>query len=341
LFAAMAALLAAAAAHRPLVVALEDLDSADVASLRLLEFLAGAPITAPLLLLATYRDTALGRAHPLAATLARLASARAVVPLRLTGLGEADVARLLALLGHAPAPATAASLARHCEGNPFFVCELMRLGREGDGDGRGSTRAPESVRELIGRRLDGLSGECNALLALASALGGVCESRALAALAELDGDRLAALVDEAVAARILVEVADDSGCLAFTHALIREVLYGELPAARRVLVHRRAAALLERRAQSISAVEVADLAHHTLAAARAGADAARAVHCCRKAAEVALSQLAYEDAVAYYEAALAALDLAGDSAEAARGDLLSGLAEAEARARSVEALREG
>ena len=59
------------------------------------------------------------------------------------------------------------------EGNPLFVTEVVRLlKQEGFEEGRGwDVRIPEGIRDAIGRRLSGLSEECNQVLTTASVIG--------------------------------------------------------------------------------------------------------------------------------------------------------------------------
>jgi hypothetical protein len=72
----------------------------------------------------------------------------------------------------------------------------------------------------------------------------------VAALESLTGrprDELLETLDEAVAARIVIEAPGALGRLRFSHALVRDTLYDELSVARRVKLHRDAGAALERR----------------------------------------------------------------------------------------------
>jgi predicted ATPase len=90
---------------------------------------------------------------------------------------------MLACLGQPdPPPGLVAAVYDETDGNPFFVQEVFEyLAEEGrlfDSDGRwrddldvGPTEVPASVRLVIGRRLDRLSAECRALLAIAAVLG--------------------------------------------------------------------------------------------------------------------------------------------------------------------------
>ena len=127
LFEAAAATLAAAAAHRPVVLVLEDLHWADRPTLLLLAHLASASDPAALLIAGTYRQTDLGRRHPLAAMLADLRRDRRVERLALGGLDAGAATRLVgSWVGADAAPDLAARVQAETEGNPFFIEEVLR-----------------------------------------------------------------------------------------------------------------------------------------------------------------------------------------------------------------------
>src|SRR5205807_1736877 len=104
-------------------------------------------------------------------------------------------------------------------------------------------------------------------------------------------------LEHAIAARILVEDKDVPDVVSFSHALVRETLYQDMSAARRVRLHERAAEALE---PSATGEQFAELAHHFLEAAAPG-KAEKAVTYGMQAAEWAQSQLAYESALELYE----------------------------------------
>ncbi len=116
-------------AGRPLVLFLDDLQWADLASLQLVEALARSPDLPHVLLIASYRGEDLHTVHPLAATLERLREAP--LPLEehaLAPLGVADIASLLADALHRDArscDALALICHRKTDGNPFFLNEFL------------------------------------------------------------------------------------------------------------------------------------------------------------------------------------------------------------------------
>src|SRR5262249_12138061 len=156
------------ARERPLLLVFDDLHGADRSSLSLLQLVVQRVATAPMLTLGLYRDVDIGRRHPLSPFLAEVAREPGSRRLRLRGLGPDAVRRFLEIgTGLAPTDALVEAVLRQTGGNPFFIKELVRL-EAGISHG---TRIPQSVREVIGRRLDGLSAECDAMLAVAAGGG--------------------------------------------------------------------------------------------------------------------------------------------------------------------------
>ena len=103
----------------------------------------------------------------------------------------------------------------------------------------------------------------------------------------------------------MIEESAEPGTYQFTHALIRETLYDELPATRRARLHLRVGAVLEAIAGGGATLDVAALAHH-YCAALPGGDPLKAVQYAQHAAERANQLFAYEEAARYYRFALQA-----------------------------------
>ena len=96
-----------------------------------------------------------------------------------------------------------------------------------------SLTIPQSVREVIGRRLDRLSELCNRTLTLCAVIGRefnfeIVQRLGVGSTPPVAEDALLDALDEAVAARVLVELSGAVGRYSFSHALIRQTLYDEL-----------------------------------------------------------------------------------------------------------------
>jgi tetratricopeptide (TPR) repeat protein len=308
LFDATATLLTRLSRTDGLVVVLDDLQWADDASLRLLEFLGRHLGAAPVLLLGAYRELDAGSS-----------GLGQVLPLG--GLDEAGVAAVMtAVAGPRPDRELARRVWRRSGGNPLFVRELTRLVQAGAGE-----VVPETVRDILRSRLARLSQPCAELLAIAAACGRTVRPELLGRLTEVSADAL----DEATSARVLTRTEDG---LRFSHDLYRETLLGELPAAGRAALHAAAGhALADLRAAGVPVADSEVAAQFLAAGPDSAADAARA---CALAGAESARRAAHADAAAHYRDALAALDLvavdpaAGTPELPDRRELLALLAEA-------------
>jgi DNA-binding SARP family transcriptional activator len=315
----------------PLVLVLDDLHAADAPSLLLLRFLARELSEARILVVAAYRDRELPPDDPVATGLAELARG-AYLHLVLGGLTRMDIAGFIAkTTASKPAEPLVAAIREATDGNPLFVTEMVRLldaeGRleEAGRDGR-SLGLPHGVRGAIASRLRRLSGGCREVLSLASVLGREFAVDDVASLSGLERAKLLAHLDEAASARVLSVVPGAVGRLRFSHALVRDTLYDELPPARRAGLHQRAAAVLE----ALPDTRTAELAHHFLRALPEAPLDKALDHACR-AADEALSLLAYEEAARLYETALTALTLSRGTREPMRCELLLAVGGAQIR----------
>jgi predicted ATPase len=308
LFSAVAAFLTQQAAEHPLLVIIDDLHWADTPSLLLVQFIAQQVHTARLLLLATYRQVEIDQQHPLATTLALLAREQNSRRIMLRGLPLDDVTRFIAeVAGREPPAALVDAVYRETEGNPFFIAEVIRLLlADGDlpaspGPGGWRIQVPETVRDVIRRRLDRLSPACLDALGIASVIGRDFDLRLLASVSAFPQEPLLDALDDAVAAR-LVEERDAPGLYRFSHALVQETLYDGLSTARRMRLHRAIGDALEQLHAANPAPYYAELAYHFGAAAPLG-EGDRAVEYAVRAGEQSMAQFAWESAVEQYQRA--------------------------------------
>jgi tetratricopeptide (TPR) repeat protein len=347
LFDAVVTFLRNAGARQPLMLVLDDLHVADAPSTLLLQFVARELEDARVLVLGVYRDIELDRSRPLAVALAEFSREPAARHLRLSGLTEPGVGRLIQeTAGVMPGEGVAAAVHRYTEGNPLFVGEVVRL-LAGEGslermdDPVGLRLAvPEGIREVIARRVARLTEPCGRVLGLASVFGREFSLPLLERLCGAPGGELLDILEEGIAARLVAEIPAAPGQLRFTHVLIRDVVYEALPAGQRLRLHQRAGEALEALYQQDLDPHLAELAHHFFLAAPGG-DAGKAVSYAGRAGRRAIKQLAYEEAARLFRTALAALAL-GQSPEQdqARCRLLLALGDALTRMGEREAAKD-
>src|SRR5947208_1920321 len=318
LFDSITTFLKNASKDKPMMVVLDDMHWADKPSLLLLQFLAKELRGSRLMVLGTYRDVELRRQHPLAQTLGDLNRENLSHRVLLRGLTENDVRRFVEVTaGTSPPDSLVKAVYKETEGNPFFVNEIVRLlvadGRleHAETVREWSVTIPQSVREVVGRRLDHLSEECNRVLTIGSVIGREFGLRLLEKVSELKGDRLLEALEEAMGARVIAELPRSIDQYWFSHALIRETLYEELSTTRRVRLHRQIGEALEELYGNNPEPHLGELAHHFCEGAPGGG-VDKAVDYARRAGDRAQSLLAYEEAAAHYERGLQALEVQGE-----------------------------
>src|ERR1700719_26947 len=233
-----------AAQQVPIILVLDDLHWADAPSLSLLEFLSQELLRVRLLIVATYRDGDASRKTPLQNALGGLGRDSDVERVQLGGLSQTGIGEVAERLCDLSLSDSALKMIyQQTDGNPLFAIELIKVIIDENAGAAIATmpaRIPAGVHETIFRRLTRLSEQCNELLCAASVYGRQFTARDLAAIMDEDVQRILTVLEPAVQAGIVQADADTSGTYLFTHALIRETIYEDLPACDRLRLHGRA-----------------------------------------------------------------------------------------------------
>ncbi|MBI2566612.1 MAG: protein kinase [Candidatus Schekmanbacteria bacterium] len=378
LFTCLARTMSAFATTLPVFLVIDDLHWADELTLGFLRTLAatGRLRDVPMIVLGMYRSD---EASDLLMSLVAKAGEASLElpPLDVSGVG-AVVSEMLAL--DRPPQVFVDFLSRQSGGNPFFVAEYLRVAvgekllrrdavgvwhvtAEGEQEGGTSFARlplPDSLWEILRRRLEGLPSAAERLAAGAAVAGEDVSTELLYALARAGAsadDELLDGVTELLARQLFQEPAP--GVYRFAHAKLRQAVYERLAEAERALLHRRTAGALEagdpgqrdRRTESLAyhwakAGEPEKAKVYYLAAARAAAaryalaqseqlyraylQTATAADCERVAARNELAQRVlaatgrFDDAARELNTALAEAESLGDLAGCA--DSLRGLA---------------
>src|SRR5262245_695327 len=239
--------LLAVAGRTPTVLVLDDLHWADAGTVALLRHVARFAPRGRLLVVGAYRDVEVGREHPLADVLGVLPRETTYDQLALTGLEPEAVQEILeAVADHEVARQLVATLTRETSGNPFFIrAVLLHLLEQGalvreDGNWRvvGSLERlglPETVRQVIERRLGRMSDGATRLLRVAAAFTGGVDFEVARRVAELEETLALDALDEALGAQLLASTGQTYD---FTHALVRHTLCDGLNPTRRARLHR-------------------------------------------------------------------------------------------------------
>src|SRR5688572_8414527 len=183
LFEAITLVLTGVAGAWPALLVVDDLHWADRPTLMLLRHLIRSAADAPLLIVVCYRDVELVEHHDVSDLLADLRREPFTDQVVLEGLSAPEAGTLLGeLAGHEVPSALTTALHRQAGGNPFFLTELLRTLMETDAElvsGQQDVREaevralglPQSVRDVVARRVRRLPDRVNEVLSLASVVG--------------------------------------------------------------------------------------------------------------------------------------------------------------------------
>ncbi len=337
------------AAEHPLVIVLDDVQWADVATFQLLSYLASRAYhtrdssTFPFYIL-LYRADEIHEKHPLRELIATLSHQSTLQEIHLKRLDEKAVQQMVASsTGSPPDAIFTDQIYKYTEGNPLFVGQLLlSLIQEGKVKKTGERwqvavdiddlTLPQSVRMLIERRLFHLSPASRTTLMTAAILGRQLSSTLLCKACNLAEEMVAQHVDDAIQWHILVplsanterqkqsELSHYTVDLAFTHDKIREVLYQGLNPLRRRTLHRQAARAIEGLYSPYLTPYYSTLALHYQMAE----EYPSAIEYYLKASQQAFSVYAFHDAAKHMENVLALL--MGNDERVRRAEILQQLA---------------
>ena len=286
-FGALRQLLANLAAHRPVVIAIDDLPWTDPDSLALLRELLRPPGAPPLLLLATLRDVGLASEPTRALALAGRVHDLALAPLAVEAASAlvAVLARPVRGLG----PREYRALADEARGHPLFIQELVHHAAQGSGEAHASR-----VDDAIATRVARLDPASRALVELVAVAGRPLPQELLARAA---GEPFDDVARRATTLRLVnlirLEGARRADAIEPYHDRVREAVVASL-------TRDRARALHERLAQAMEAAPHADaeaLAVHW----RGAGQPARALAHARRAADQAVASFAFRRAAGLYQ----------------------------------------
>lgn len=254
----------------PVLLVLDDLQWCDDASAELLHYAARMHRHRPVLVALAARDGELPDNEPML---------RVLRSLRRDGvLDEIDVAPLTAeetaeLIGGSAPGTDPQRVFAESAGNPLFALEVARsLPHRQD-------NVPSTLRQLVRDRVDRLPPDVGEVLRWGAVLGQTFPVRRLAEVTPIDGERMVSAVEVLARHGLLRPVpaaAQPGGAYAFSHDVVRQVVYGELSEPRRRLMHLRIVKALQGLTgdEQSSRVDdgaclVEELAHHAALAGEA------------------------------------------------------------------------
>ncbi|MEW9528465.1 AAA family ATPase [Microbispora sp. NPDC049125] len=260
LFEGVVALIGRVSAGCPVVLVVDDLQWADVASLELFGHLADR-LPHGTVVIGALRD----RAPMPGSELARMLAAASRLPWhRRIGLGLLRLDETAELVrretGRDPDPDAARVIHARTAGNPFFVRELSRFWNDNSVHG-----VPSTVRDVVRDRIAGLDDRTGELLQVAALIGREVDLTLLARAADVDVPGCLDGLEPLEALGLLEPSADDPHTFRFAHDLVREAVAGTTPQRRLARLHLRVAEALEHTVPGDDSV-AERLAHHLRAA---------------------------------------------------------------------------
>jgi class 3 adenylate cyclase/tetratricopeptide (TPR) repeat protein/type II secretory pathway predicted ATPase ExeA len=316
-FRAVETLLEGMAQQHPLVIVCEDLHWADPTSVELLERLLALTDRAPLLFICVFRPQTEHGCWRLRETAARTYGHRHT-DLWLDPLSAVESETLVGNLLYAEGlpPKLKERILSHAEGNPFYVEEIIRSlmdsGAIVQDEATGRWQAtqevadiaiPDTLQGVLMARIDRLQEETKRVLQLAAVIGRIFLYRVLAAIAreerELDAHLLNLQREEMIRERARLPELE----YIFKHHLTQEAAYNGLLRKERRGFHRRVAEALERLYPDRMEEQAGLLAHHWERAE----EPEKAQHYLYQAGEQSRRQYANQEAISYFQRALALL----------------------------------
>lgn len=312
LFEQVVGVFAQLAGQRPVIVVIDDLQWADVASLQLLGHLA-ARLPRGTMIAGALRQRAPVPGPEVSRTLAAISRVPGHRRIRLGPLTMAEAAELVRRQTGRPLGLSAArSIHVRTGGNTFFIRELARLlADSGAVTDEAAVRAevPSTVRDVVRVRMAGLDDVTTGLLPIAALIGRDVGLSVLARAASLSVQACLDRLGPLDAFGLLGPVAGDPFSFRFTHDLIRESITSVTPPQQLPSLHLRIA-------EAIDLTGMADeqaaerLAYHLWASGPL-ADPARTADALVRAGRRAAAKSAFEAAERHLRSAIQVARAAG------------------------------
>jgi DNA-binding SARP family transcriptional activator len=268
LFERVAGVVGEASAQQPLVLLIDDLQWADLASLHLFAHLV-TRLPRGTVLIGTLRTVAPAPGSEMTRLLATASRVPGLRRVRLGPLDPNEVAELVRReTGQDPGRGAARSIHARTAGNPFFVRELSRLFVDTGvltPDSVARAGVPTTVRDVVQDRMAGLDDHAQGLLQIAALTGRDIELSLLARVADLDIQTCLNRLEPVEALGLIGPTPGNPFSVRFAHDLVRESVIGSTPRPKAPALHLRVADALEQSGPGDDSI-AERLAHHLWAA---------------------------------------------------------------------------
>lgn len=233
--------------HQPVVIFIDDLQWADVATVDALSHLAPRVQRMRVLMVLTYRQHELTQSrHPFGQLRGELIARGHLHEIQVRLLGLDDVRDYVrSAFGEAEMPVELpAFVFRKTEGNPLFMTDLVRYVRESGirADAGSTGDVPDSLRGLIERMMHSVDAALGPILSIAAVQGYEFDSATVARVNASPPADVEELLGTAERMHGVVTLVDETelpdGALSlryrFVHVLYQDALYAAIPPSRRI-----------------------------------------------------------------------------------------------------------
>jgi DNA-binding CsgD family transcriptional regulator/tetratricopeptide (TPR) repeat protein len=279
----------------PTVVAIDDCQWADRASLDLLGFLARCVRDGRLLLVLVLQTDDLSIDDPVVAKLGQIERGATVQRMELSRFTRSQlVALMTSILGAPPDDRFVDRVAARSDGNAFFAEELVAAVRRGE-----ATEVPPVLDDLLRARVATVSQSTRLVLRVAALVGMAIDDDLVAAVSGFPPEGVATALHEAADRGLIVRTAGGRGGFAFRHRLLQESIARDLLPGEERRLHAACAGALEE--LPLPSLVAGETARHWVLADRPD----RALPAMVTAGLEAERRFAFADARRYLEEALA------------------------------------
>lgn len=295
------------AEEKPLVLFIDDLQYADVASLYLFHYLSRNIKSSRIMLIGAYRPEEIVKVeNVLSETLGRMDAERLHHTVKMGRLDIGSVKEMIGFITNRDVPDDFIDfIYDKTGGNPLFVEEIIKSfpPEVKSLSSDKIPKTPDTITDLINRRIGCLEEASRNLLSYAAVIGNKFPYDTIQATSGIDEEKIVGILESLTNFRIIYEDPIIPGLYYFNPPIIKEVIYAGLSEKRAGLLHKKVGNALESYKEKNDGV----LAYH-FSKAR---EYEKALHYSESAGDKAVSLFAPNEAMKYYEIALNSVEKLG------------------------------
>lgn len=310
--------------QHPLLIWIEDIHWADLATLDMISFVAERIQKHQIMIILTMRTTDVatkhdGQSHPAKKMISKLQRQQKVVQLNVPNFSKGETQEYLNLSKHNFSNAFIDKIYDQSGGNPLYLRELISylhqtgtvIRREGNFEIQDDKfdKIPLNIQSIVEERLDLLPEDLKKILTYASVQGIVFEGKILSQLLEESHLRIIEKISILAQEYNMLLETEELDYFQFNHAVTRLVIYNKLGKNLKQILHIQTANILESISSNKSLYLLAFHFEH-------GHNYEKAIHYYTKNGQDSLDNLAIQDAIQSSEIALRLTGKISNSQEA-------------------------